>query len=142
MSNKVAIEEIESVLLQHKVKDTQTIIADLQKIIEELAADKDTTPKPKYEHIIVLHDPENKLKGQEWTGWVVQQENEQDAGTILSKITDASRTSNENATKKKFVIKDMVDAFKYLKPKWVKEKKLKLKTKEEVRVLISDGKLV
>ena len=138
----VPLEEVESVLLQHKVQDSQTIINELHRIIEELKAEKNSDPKPKWEHIIVLHDPENKLAGMEYTGWVVQLEEGQDAGTILSKITDASRTSNDNVKKKKLVIKTMVDAFRYLKPKWVKEKKLKLKTKEEVRVLTSNGELV
>jgi ABC-type thiamine transport system substrate-binding protein len=139
---RVPLEEVESVLLQHKVEDSQSILNDLQKIMEELKAEKDSDPKPKYEHLIVLHDPENKLTGQEFTGWVVQQEEGEDAGAVLSKITDAARTSNDNAKKKKLVIKTMVDAFKYLKPKWIKEKKVKIKTKEEVRVLINNGELV
>jgi hypothetical protein len=140
--SKVALEEVESVLLQHKVQDTQGIISDLMKVIEELKADRDSDPKPKWEHIIVLHDPDNKLAGQELTGWVVQQEEGQDAGAILSKIADSVKTANDSAKKKKLVIKTLVDAFKYLKPKFVKEKKLKLKTKEEVRVLLSNGELV
>lgn len=139
---RVPLEEVESVLLQHKVEDSQSILNDLQKIMEELKAEKESDPKPKYEHLIVLHDPENKLTGQEFTGWVVQQEEGEDAGAVLSKITDAARTSNDNAKKKKLVIKTMVDAFKYLKPKWIKEKKVKIKTKEEVRVLINNGELV
>jgi hypothetical protein len=139
---RVPLEEVESVLLQHKVEDSQSILDDLQKIMEELRAEKESDPKPKYEHLIVLHDPENKLAGQELTGWVVQQEEGEDAGAVLSKITDAARTSNDNAKKKKLVIKTMVDAFKSLKPKWIKEKKVKIKTKEEVRVLINNGELV
>lgn len=138
--SKVALEEVESVLLQHKIQDTQGIISDLMKVIEELKADRE--PKPKWEHVIVLHDPDNKLAGQEFTGWVVQQEVGEDTGAVLSKITDSVKTANDSAKKKKLVIKTMVDAFKYLKPKFVKEKKLKLKTKEEVRVLLSNGELV
>ena len=140
--SKVAIEEVESVLLQHKIQDTQGIISDLLKIVEELKADRDGDPKPKWEHVIVLHDPESKLAGQEFTGWVVQMEEGQDATTVLSKITDGVKTANDSAKKKKLVIKTLVDAFKYLKPKFVKEKKIKLKTKEEVRVLLSNGELV
>ena len=140
--SKVALEEVESVLLQHKVQDTSSIISDLLKIVEELKADRDADPKPKWEHVIVLHDPDKKLAGQEFTGWVVQIEEGQDAGTILSKIGDSVKTANDSAKKKKLVIKTLSDAFKYLKPKFIKEKKIKLKTKEEVRVLLSDGELV
>lgn len=141
---KIPLEEVESKMLEHKIDATkvQEILRDLEAVVEELKSEKDSTPKPKWEHVVVLHDPDNKLSGQEYTAWVVQQEEGQDAGAILSKISDCAKASNETAKKKKFVIKDLVDAFKYLKPKWTKEKKIKLKTKEEVRVLVSPGKLV
>lgn len=142
--SKIALDEVEAKMLEHKIdaNKVQEVLRDLEAVVEELKAERSSDPKLKWEYLIVLHDPENKLAGQELTGWVVQQEEGQDAGTVLSKITDASKTSNDNAKKKKFVIKTLVDAFKYLKPKWVKEKKLKLKTKEEVRVLLSNGNLV
>lgn len=140
--SKVALEEVESVLLQHKVQDTQNIITDLMKIIEELKADRDSNPRPKWRHVIVLKDTDGSLAGKELVGWVTQVEEGTDEGTVLSRITDAVKTSNENAKRRKSLITDMVEAFAHLKPKWLKEKKVKIKTKEETRVLISNGKLV
>lgn len=145
--SKIDIEEVESVLLQHKVTDTNAIIEDLQKILDELQAEKEANAedKPKYEHVVVLNDPNGILKTlkveDEVTAYVVQQEEGEDANLILSKIADAAKTQNEGAKTKKTRLQNMREIFDGLKSKYLKEKKLKIKTKEPVRILLSNGTL-
>lgn len=147
---KIEIEEVESVLLQHKVESTPAIIEDLQKILEELQAEKEASAeeKPKYEFVVILNDPNGVLKGKkedlenDLSAYVVQQEEGENANLIFGKIGDAAKAQNETAKTKKSRLQNMRDIFEGLKSKFVKEKKLKIKTKEAVRVLVSDGKMV
>lgn len=139
---KVSLEQIEATLLERKIEPpkVQEIIKDLEQAANEEAEERreNAGPKQKWEHIIVLNDPEGKIK-EDFTGWVVQQREGQDAGLILSKLTDAAKAQNESAKRKKTVIKSFVDLFESLKAKWTKEKGLRIKTKEPVRVLVVNG---
>lgn len=145
--SKIAIEEVEQVLLQHKVPDAPKIIEDLEAIIEELKADREANAedRPKYEFVVILNDPNNKLQGlnaeDEVTAYVVQQEEGEDAGTIISKISDAAVAQNETAKTKRGRLQNAREVFEGLKPKFLKDKKLKIKTKEPVRILVGTGKL-
>jgi hypothetical protein len=140
--SKISIEEVEAKLLENKIDATKVaeIIKQLEEVVEELKADKDTTPKPKWEYVIVLNDKEGFLTGKEIAGWVVQQEQDSDAGLIIPKLQEAAKASNEAAKRKKNYITDLISLFESLKTKWTKEKKLKIKTKELTRVLITNGK--
>jgi chromosome condensin MukBEF complex kleisin-like MukF subunit len=142
--SKIAIDEVEAILLENKIdkNKVQSIIQDLEKVVEELKNDKEVTPKSKWEHVIVLYDKDGVLKDKEIAGWVVQQKEGEDVGTILSKLSDAAKAQNEVTKKKKNIIDDIVGLFEHLKSKWAKEKNLRVKTKELTRVLVTDGKLV
>lgn len=157
---KVAIEEVESVLLQKKIEPQKVaeIIRELEGIVEELSestqedlVDPDGLPsdsgsnvgtKQKWEHVIILHDKEGYLKNKEIAGWVVQQQENSDAGTILTRLQDAAVNQNEAAKRKKNRIVDFVGLFESLKSKFTKDKKVKIKTKDLTRVLITNGKFL
>jgi hypothetical protein len=140
---KVSLENVESILLERKIEPprVQEIIRDLQKAAEEEAADKETNdgPKPKWEHVVVLNDPEGKIKD-DFTAWVVTQQEGQDTGLVIGKLQDAAKIQNESAKRKKNVIASFGELFDSLKSKFLKEKGLKIKTKEPVRVLVVNGK--
>ena len=135
---KINIEDVEAILLERKVEPVrvQEIIRDLEQAVEDEKANREPGVKEKWEHVIVLDDSEGKLKNTEVVGWVVQQKADQDAGLILSKLNDSAQAQNEGAKKKKNVIKGYKDLFRYLKSKWLKEKGVRIKTKEPVRVLV------
>ena len=142
---KIAIEEVESLLLEKKFDSAKVaeIVRELEKVAEEIKEDNkaNVAPKQKWEHVIVLHDKDGLLKDKEIAGWVVQQEADADAGTILSKLVDAAKTQNTSGKRKKrSVITNFVELFESLKSKFAKEKKLRIKTKELTRVLLTDGK--
>jgi hypothetical protein len=107
---------------------------------DDLTDNSEDLPKIKYEHVIILNDKEGYLKDKEIAGWVVQQEENADAGMILGKMKDAAKDQNETAKKKTAQITSMEDMFDGLKPKWLKNKNIRIKTKDLTRVIISNGK--
>jgi hypothetical protein len=140
---KVSLENVEAILLERKIEPpkVQEILRDLAKAAEEEKEENanENGPKAKWEHVIVLNDPEGKVVG-DFTGWVVVQQEGQDAGLVLGKLQDAAKVQNESAKRKKSIISGFGELFESLKSKFLKEKGLKIKTKEPVRVLTVNGK--
>ena len=153
---KIEIEKIESKLLEYNVGPDTT-----RKIIEELEAEateeiqpeveeqptnenltdnSEDLPKVKYEYVIILNDKEDYLKDKEIAGWVVQQEENADAGLVLHKLKEAAKDQNEKAKRKKNAITTLENLFDGLKSKFLKSKNIKIKTKDLTRVIISNGK--
>jgi 16S rRNA C1402 (ribose-2'-O) methylase RsmI len=145
--SKIDLEEVQGVLEERKVPNASEIMKDLQQILAELEAEKEANkePKPKFEYVVVVHDPSGELAAQKkdeaLTAFVVQQEEGQDAGAILSKIADAAKLQNETASKKSNRLQNIRDIFDGLKSKFLKEKKVKIKTKEPVRIILTTGNI-
>jgi len=137
------IEQVEATLLEHKIEPgkVSAIIKDLEKAAEEEKEDNKANagPKLKWEHVVILNDPDGKIQG-DYTAWVVTQKEGQDAGLVIGKLTDSATVQNENTKKKKNRITGFANLFELLKPKFTKEKGVKVKTKEPVRVLVVNGK--
>ena len=142
--SKISIEEVESVLLQNKLapETVQAVVKQLATIVEETRADRSTTPKTKNEFTIILSDPNGELAGKDFTGWVVQIKTGEDVGTLLTRVGEAAKAYN-NTTRagKKNPIKTVGEAFMYVKRKFFKEKEVLVKTKEPVRVLVTNNQL-
>lgn len=143
---KISIEEVEAKMLELKIDPMKVnqVVAELEKVVEELADERkaEAGPKAKWEFVIVLNDKDGYLKGKEIAGWVVQKPEEDDANLVLSKLADAAKSQNEVTKKKANRINDLVSLFEHLKSKFTKEKKVRVKTKELTRVLITDGNIV
>jgi hypothetical protein len=142
----ISIEEVEAKMLELKVDPikVQQVVNELEKVAVELKEERaaEAGPKQKWEFVIVLDDKDGVLTGKEIAGWVVQQPTGDDANLILSKLADAAKGQNEVTKKKANIIDDLASLFGHLKPKFTKEKKVRIKTKELTRVLITNGKLV
>ena len=140
---KVDIENVEAILLERKIDPpkVQEIIKDLAKAAEEEKEERkaEAGPKAKWEYLIVIDDPEGKIKD-EVVGWVIQQREGQDSGLALSKLADAAKSQNDSAKRKKNVIKCFAELFENIKSKFTKEKGMHVKTKEPVRVFTINGK--
>jgi hypothetical protein len=158
---KINIDEVESVLLEKKIDPIKVneIIRALEEIAEEVAVENskeegidsgglpidiggNDLPKVKMEYVVILNDKEGFLKDKEIGAWVVQQEEGADAGLVLSKLVDAAKTQNTSGKRKKSkgIISNVVELFESLKPKFAKAKKVKIKTKDLTRVVVTDGK--
>lgn len=139
---KVDLEQVEATLLERKVEPVKVaeILKDLTQAVEEDKADRAAqAPKPKWEYLVCLNDPEQKIKG-DYTAWVFQQKEGQDSALALGKLTDAAKSHNESSKRKKNLIKSFGELFQFIKPKFTKEKGVHVKTKEAVRVFIINGK--
>lgn len=142
---KVNIEDVEQILLEKKVDQPKvsSIVKELEQMVQEEKEERQANagPKLKWEYVIILHDKEGILKDKEIAGWVVQQKDGQDANLLLGKLTDAAKDQNEAAKRKKSRIENLEDLFDGLKSKFLKEKGVRIKTKDLTRVIIADGKL-
>lgn len=140
---KIALEEIESALREANIAQPQQnqVLEYLKQVAAENAADT-STPKSKNEFGVVLFDKDNLLSGKDFTACIYQVKEGDDHNTVLARLSESARTQNEAAKRKKNIIKTMGELFNFLKPKFVKEKGIKIKTKEPVRVLISNNNLL
>jgi len=130
------IEQLEA----EAVEEVQPEVEEPQPTNEDLTDNSEDLPKIAYEHVIILNDKEGYLKDKEIAGWVVQQEQNADAGLILHKLKEAAKDQNEKAKRKKNAITTLEDLFDGLKSKFLKEKHIKIKTKDLTRVIVSNGK--
>lgn len=119
---KIELEKIKDTMLENGIEETivNAVITQLEadaaeeitpEVDEEVPTNDDLTdndedlPKVKFEYVIILNDKEGYLKDKEIAGWVVQQEENTDAGTILSKLKDAAKDQNETVKKKANIIR-------------------------------------
>lgn len=144
--SKISIENVEAVLLEKKFDPMKVkeVVKELEQVIQEEKEEKQSSaaPKSKYEYIIVLNDPDNKINKDEITGWVVQNKEGNDVNNILTNLVDSAKIQNELAKRKKSLIKSFGELFQLIKPKFIKDKGLKVKTKEAVRVLTVNGRML
>ena len=153
---KIELEKIKTTMLENNIDEAvvDAVIAQLeaeaaeeiQPEVEEQPTNEDLTdnsedlPKVKYEYVIILNDKEGHLTDKEIAGWVVQQEENADAGLVLHKLKEAAKDQNEKAKRKKNSITTLEDLFDGLKSKFLKSKNIKIKTKDLTRVIVSNGK--
>ena len=147
---KLSIEEIEGVLLEKKLepKIVQDIVKTLHAVVEENkhlnAIDPDKAPKGKNQFLIVVSDPEGKLQnsGVDLVGYVAQMKKDDDASTLLHRISEAAREFNESKKGQKNPITTLCEGIAFLKRKFLKAQDVLIKTQEPVRIITTDNKLV
>jgi len=154
---KIEIEKIKTTMLENNidenvvnavieqleaeaVEEVQPEVEEPQPTNEDLTDNSEDLPKVKFEYVIILNDKEDYLKDKEIAGWVVQQEENADAGLVLHKLKEAAKDQNEKAKRKKNAITTLEDLFDGLKSKFLKSKNIKIKTKDLTRCIISNGK--
>lgn len=140
----LTIAEIISTLQQLNVPPAVLIAAETQ--FEQIEAEKkdqaaDGAPKAKSQLVTILLDPENKLADLgDFVALVAQIPEEDDAGLTLNKLHKSVYDYRATAKKPK-VVNTVVDAADTVKRKYFKENGLQIKTKEPVRVLISNNQI-
>lgn len=113
--------------------------------LETLEADKreekgDAAPKAKSQHVVILLDPEHKLTDLgEFVALVTQVPEEDDAGQTLDKLYQSVYDQRAAAKRKVRPIVTVGDAADGTKRKYLKERRIAIKTKTPVRVLVSDN---
>lgn len=138
----LSIEDVVDTLKNMKVP-AETIIKienELEAKEAEVKADRLAgAPKQKSELVTVLLDPEHRLDGLgDFTSLVIQIPQGQDAGTTLSRLYQSVYDQRAGMKRKVFPIESVSDAAGVVKRKWFKQNSLHIRTKEPVRVLVSD----
>lgn len=143
---KIDIGEVPPVLQALKVDNTIVgeAIAALEKVIKELKDSKDSKDKrknDKNEHVIILSDPEGKLDGLELTGWVTVVKEGTDVGTVVEKIVAGIREFNGTKRGQKNPILTIGEGIAHVTRKFFTNQKVQVKTKEPVRVILTNNRL-
>ena len=142
LENNIDEAVVDAVIAQLEAEAAEEIQPEVeeQPTNEDLTDNSEDLPKVKYEYVIILNDKEGHLTDKEIAGWVVQQEENADAGLVLHKLKEAAKDQNEKAKRKKNAITTLEDLFDGLKSKFLKSKNIKIKTKDLTRVIVSNGK--
>lgn len=143
---KLELDIIKIALQESKIEETKQtkVLEFLQDLIkkEEDHKDSNSVPKSKNEFGVILYDANDELKGKEFTASIYSLKQGDDHGTVLNRISEASKEQNEKSKKKKNLITSIGEACEFLKRSFIKQKNINLKTKQTVRVLITNNKLV
>ncbi len=112
---------------------------DLEAKEAEVKADKQNVPKVKNTLVTVLLDPQNQITNiQNITSLVIQIPEGQDAGQTLDRLYAAVYDQKAASKRKVKNINSVQDAAFLLKRRFSKNHNIHIKTKEPVRVLISN----
>jgi hypothetical protein len=143
---KVSIEAVLEGLKRAGVaaKEVGVTLNYLEKVAQEEQAQKDAEklPTQKNEYGVILFDVDGVISGKDFSAVVYQIPQGDDHGLVLGKISESIREQMAAAKRKKFTIDTLGAAIQSLKRKFIKDKNVNLKTKNPVRVLISNNKLV
>lgn len=147
---KVDIEVVPSVLRDlvttpPEPLDANTIVEfkkRLDKLAKEEKAERDANkgPKQKFQHVILVSDPNKVIPaGTELVGWVTKIKEEDDAGGILDRIFRAVRSFNLTKKGKKNPAKTVGEGLDGVTRKFFKEEGIQILTKEPVRIIFTDN---
>jgi hypothetical protein len=143
--SKISIEEVEAALRAKNVEPqiVNSIIKELNDVIEEEKDNRGGTPKQKNEFLIVINDPMGHISSlsTDFTGWVVTQKEGEDAGLVLDKIRQSAQDTNAVKKRKRNMITTFTEAMYGAKRFFLKSRNIAVKTKEPVRILITDNTL-
>lgn len=136
------IDDIQYVLQKQNLDAVavKKILEDLKEVEEDNKASSAAAPKAKNQFVIVVQGTE-ETKNIPLAGWVVQIPEGEDPNTVLSRLKKSAETTVSNQKRKKFGITTVGQAMQYSKPKFTKENKLKIKTKEYVQVVVAPNSL-
>lgn len=139
------IDEVIETLRKLKVPSDLIVKAEteLETIEQEKKDEKvDAGPKAKSQFVTILLDPENKLRGLgDFVSLVVQVPEDHDVGLTINKINQSVYDQRAASKRKVKNIETVGEAASAVKRKFFKTNDVLIKTKEPVRVLVSDNKI-
>lgn len=151
---KITLADITESLKKNNIpaESIQKILTEIENKAEAHATPStSSTPKSKKQFVIVVSDPEEKLKNIDLVGWVAQIEENESVTSIIDRINVAASTFNNSLkvspTKrgrrsKGLAVKNVGEAFEFIPAKFWKTKGNTLvKTKTPVLLIKTDNKL-
>ncbi len=139
---KVDLELVKLVLTRNEL-DVRQVAQILDDIQVEVAAqvDEEKPPPVKKQFVMMVSDPEGKLEGKDFTGWVLQIPEEDSPYVAEERLFRA--TYEHNATKKgsRLPVKTIGEACEFITAKHFKEQNVWVKTKEPVLLVRTSNKV-
>jgi hypothetical protein len=122
---------------------TRQVLENLKQVEEEKKEEKEANKEPKQKNqFVVFVMDDGTLAGKDLIGYVVQIPADKAPQSAYDLFVDSVRGYNNGARKaKKHPVEEVGDGMQTVKGKWLKDAKLKIKTKEAVLVLPVKNKI-
>ena len=141
---KIELDILEKVMERREipVRPRNEVLQDLKHVLEQEALEKEMKPPvPKKEFVILISDPQGRLKDCDISGWVLQIPEGENPGLALNKLTTAAYEHNASPRGCKFPVETVGEACESVSPKILKEQNVWVKTKLPVLVIRTDNRL-
>jgi len=139
---KVDLDLVKVILQRHEL-DVRQVAQILEEINQELAAmvDEEKTPPVKKQYVLLVSDPQGKLEGKDFTGWVVQIPEEDGFATTEERLIKAAYDFNASPKGRRLPAKTIGEVCEYIPAKFFKEHQVWVRTKEPVYVVRTSNKI-
>ncbi len=117
------------------------------KIIEDInvelsaLADEEKPPPVKKQHVMLVSDPEGKLEGMTFTGWVLQIPEEDSPVVAVERLIKSGYDYNASPRGRRIPVKSIGEVCEVVTAKFTKQNNVWVKTKEPVLIVSTDNKL-
>jgi hypothetical protein len=140
---KVDLELVKLVLQRNEldVRQVSQIIEDIN--VERAAAieDDDTPPPVKKQFVMMVSDPQGKLAGQNFTGWVLQIPEEDSPFVANERLIKSGYAYNASPRGLRIPVQSIGEVCEMVTGKFTKECNVWIKTKEPILLVTTDNKL-
>ena len=136
ISEAVAVASLKLNLTEQKLNAFET---ELRERAEANKKPKDATVKKQF--VFIINDQKGKLKGSDFTGWVVQIPEDDNPATALEKLHLGAYDFNRSAKGRRYPVKTVAEACEFGSQKIFKEQKIWVKSKEPVLVVPTNNKI-
>lgn len=141
--SKIDINEVAEVIKTFKIEPSvaREILEELNSRAEAKESDKaEPTPRGKQQYVVVISDPEGKLK-QDMVGWVVQLPESASPHSVIDRVMKAAHDFNASKKGRLLPVKLLGEAFESVARKWFKNYEVAVKTKTAIYIVRTDNKL-
>lgn len=134
------MDDVLDAIRQAGVTDTKQlnlVVEQLKAIEEEKKEEREANKEPKQKNqFVVFVMDDGSLQGKDLIGYVLQIPEGDSISTTPDRFIDAVRAYNNGARKaKKYPVTTIGDGMRAVKGKWLKDSKIKVKTKESIAVI-------
>lgn len=135
--------ELVKLCMQRNELDVRTVAQVLEDINAELSSqvDEDKPPTVKKQFVMLVSDPEGKLMGCDFTGWVLQIPEEDSPYTAEERLFRAAYEYNATKKGERLPVKTVGEACEFISAKHFKEQNVWVKTKEPVLIVRTSNKI-
>ncbi|MDY6069352.1 MAG: hypothetical protein SPI34_06480 [Opitutales bacterium] len=139
---KIDVELVKQVLVRNnldssKIKEILEDISYEVKVSQQEKGEKE--PAVKKQFVFVLSDPYGKFKDEDYSGWVIQIPEDDNAMTALERVYQSAYDFNVSPKGRRYPAKKVSEIMEFGSAKIFKEHKLWVKTKEPVLVVRTDN---